>query len=143
MVSEFINGDWVANNNGFTIDSQTCGRCKITYDRKVVAKSDAVVFHAVDMDSNDLPLKRLSKQSYVWWMAESSSTIKDVSYPDLHHYFNLTMTVRRSSDIHTPYNSFQWLLKMLWKKKRGKDLVRMVAEMREVYLTPDEIKKYI
>uniref|UniRef100_F6UA44 Fucosyltransferase n=1 Tax=Ciona intestinalis TaxID=7719 RepID=F6UA44_CIOIN len=136
VAAEFINEKWTTTPNGIIIDEPYCGRCKIIYDRKYIGKSDAVVFHAIQVQDDDLPnpMTRSAAQSYVWWLAESSSTTRDTAYTGLENYFNLTMTVRRSSNIHTPYSTFQWLLKMLCDRdctiNYTRDKVRKVLEKK-------------
>ncbi|XP_078489497.1 alpha-(1,3)-fucosyltransferase C [Ciona intestinalis] len=145
VAAEFINEKWTTTPNEIIIDEPYCGRCKIIYDRKYIRKSDAIVFHAIQVQDDDLPnpMTRSAAQSYVWWLAESSSTTRDTAYTGLENYFNLTMTVRRSSDIHTPYSTFQWLLKMLWSKENGQDIIKTHAVMKNVYLTPTPDIEYI
>ncbi|XP_076822877.1 4-galactosyl-N-acetylglucosaminide 3-alpha-L-fucosyltransferase FUT6-like [Clavelina lepadiformis] len=45
------------------------------------------------------------------------------------------MSVRRSSGVHSPYSTLPWILKMLWNKKFGRDIVKIFAREKRVWLT--------
>ncbi len=81
--------------------------CITTADRNLLDKSDAVIFHAFQVNSRDLPAHRHPHQRFVFFLYE---TIPNTSIPCigkclperqyLPHYFNWTMTHRRDSDVY-------------------------------------------
>ncbi|XP_015184406.1 PREDICTED: alpha-(1,3)-fucosyltransferase C-like [Polistes dominula] len=78
--------------------------CYATYDRSYFDDDtyDAILFHGIELDRQDLPNKRDYKQHYIFVNLESPENrpIKD-KYFDT--YFNNTMTYRLDSDILWPY----------------------------------------
>lgn len=76
--------------------------CFTTNDRKFINQSDAIIFHARDLNPDDLPPAswRLPHQVYVFFLLESPiHTDLDLLRKYFVGYFNLTMTYRRDSDI--------------------------------------------
>ena len=82
---------------GDRIRKQLCpvSNCVLSDDRRLVAQSAAVIFHAIDFDANDLPPERDSEQYYVFFTLESP---QHSTGPDLPDFFNLTFTYRFDSD---------------------------------------------
>ncbi|XP_076816929.1 4-galactosyl-N-acetylglucosaminide 3-alpha-L-fucosyltransferase FUT6-like isoform X2 [Clavelina lepadiformis] len=116
MVLEFLQEsiDIEKYRKDINIDTHLCGKCRITLDRNQLQKSDAVVFHLPQLDKDDLPPRttRRNDQLYVWWAQESSASSQ--AHLRRLDYFNLTMTVRRSSDVYSPYATLDWVLKLIW-----------------------------
>ncbi|XP_076823028.1 alpha-(1,3)-fucosyltransferase 4-like [Clavelina lepadiformis] len=144
-----INNVTVNNNDKeIFVDSKICGNCRLAFDRKLISKSDAVVFYAHDVKRRpqDLPQNSLrqKKQLYIWWVQESTAGVpfRTKAVPDF--FFNLTMSVRRSSGVHSPYSTLPWILKMLWNKKHGRDIMHFIAKEKDVTLTdPESLNKAI
>ncbi|CAK8692244.1 unnamed protein product [Clavelina lepadiformis] len=146
MVLEFLQEsiDIEKYRKDINIDTHLCGKCRITLDRNQLQKSDAVVFHLPQLDKDDLPPRttRRNDQLYVWWAQESSASSQ--AHLRRLDYFNLTMTVRRSSDVYSPYATLDWVLKLIWHKERHKDIVKNIAKFKNVRLTrPNELKAVI
>lgn len=82
------------------------GTCFTTSDRQWINESDAIIFHARDLNPDDLPPPawRLPHQLYVFYNYESPV---HTDLPGLKMYFdnffNVTFTYRRDSDIFSPY----------------------------------------
>lgn len=77
--------------------------CIITDDRHRFNESDAVIFHAFDMDKNDMPTGRHRNQRFVLYLLETIPHFRDkvlffTNFTD--NYFNWTMSFRRDADIH-------------------------------------------
>ena len=76
--------------------------CLTTTDRSLLNHSDAILFHARDLDPDDLPPPgwRRPHQNYIFFNYESP-VHTDLAKLRLHfgNYFNRTMTYRRNSDI--------------------------------------------
>ena len=89
-----------------------CGRgggsdaCRTTKDRNLLNQSDAIIFHAADLNCNDLPPPawRSPHQHYIFFNFESPM-LTDLIKLRLYfgNYFNRTMTYRRNSDIVSLY----------------------------------------
>ncbi|XP_032790955.2 alpha-(1,3)-fucosyltransferase C [Daphnia magna] len=77
--------------------------CLTTADRSFVNDSDAIVFHARDINPNDLPPAgwRRPHQNYVFLLYESpvNTNLNMLRQPLFRNYFNRTMTYRRDSDV--------------------------------------------
>jgi alpha-1,3-fucosyltransferase len=73
-----------------------------TDDRNLLNESDAIIFHPINFDPNDVPLYRKFNQRYVFlfFEAEASGRHYPIFNNSLRGYFNWTMTYRRDSDIH-------------------------------------------
>ncbi|EFX66743.1 hypothetical protein DAPPUDRAFT_302457 [Daphnia pulex] len=69
--------------------------CIATADRKLLNQSDAVIFHALQVNSRDLPTHRHPHQRFIFFLQYAP------------HYFNWTMTHRRDSDVYVaePYGA--------------------------------------
>ena len=76
--------------------------CRTTTDRSLLNRSHAVLFHARDLDPDDLPPAgwRSPKQKFVFFNYESPLNT-DLARLKLsfNRYFNWTMTYRRDSDV--------------------------------------------
>ncbi|XP_045032420.1 alpha-(1,3)-fucosyltransferase C-like isoform X1 [Daphnia magna] len=85
--------------------NQTSNRrgCLTTTDRSFVNDSDAILFHARDININDLPPAgwRRPHQNYVFLLYESpvNTNLNMLRQPLFRNYFNRTMTYRRDSDV--------------------------------------------
>ena len=88
--------------------------CILTDDRKQLAQSDAVVFHALQVNGQDLPKQRSPRQRFIFFLYETipnttipciGKCLPEKQYPP--NYFNWTMTHRRDSDIYVaePYGA--------------------------------------
>jgi alpha-1,3-fucosyltransferase len=73
-----------------------------TDDRNLQNESDAIIFHPINYDTNDVPLHRKPNQRYVFLFYEAETTGKQyqIFNNSLQDFFNWTMTYRRDSDIH-------------------------------------------
>ncbi len=78
--------------------------CMTTIDRSLLNEIDAVIFHPVNLDPNDLPAPRMPHQRYVFFFYEAHSMHRSLSTfqnPAINRkFFNWTMTYRRDSDIY-------------------------------------------
>lgn len=104
---------WNDNFNilgGFTkrnlLDSCAVKNCLVTYDRDMVPSLqdfDAIIFHIPGKSFfSRSPAVRSAKQKYIFFSMESPYNFRYV----WNHYdfYNWTMTYRKDSDIHHPYN---------------------------------------
>lgn len=80
-----------------------CRNCLITTDKSKLLESDAVIFHARDMDVTRLPPFRLPNQRWVFYCLESPPYSDFPGLQHTQHMFNWTMTYRSDSDIPAPY----------------------------------------
>lgn len=105
-----------------------CGvqACRVSYNRRDLARSDAVIFHGRDLPSV-MHMKQILKQKppqqrWVYFMHESPKfTYYD---PWLYNgYFNWTMSYRRDSDFVVPYRTYTRL--------EPDEAVRIQAENRD------------
>ncbi|XP_078482917.1 4-galactosyl-N-acetylglucosaminide 3-alpha-L-fucosyltransferase FUT6-like [Ciona intestinalis] len=83
------------------------GNCTLTFDRSLLPKAGAVIFHYTD---NTIPipwgLHRDLDQYFVFYSIESPSYMLNVerkTFQNLDNFFNLTMTYKESSDVFYPY----------------------------------------
>ena len=78
--------------------------CLATTDRSLLNQADAVMFHPVNLDPNDLPPHRMSHQRYVFFFYEANVYFRSLptfQNPAINRrFFNWTMTYRRDSDIY-------------------------------------------
>lgn len=101
-----INDYNFTNWNGIPCGVQTC---KISYDRKDLGRSDAVIFHGRDLPSvihmKDIMKQKTPQQRWVYFIQESP---KFTYYePWLYNgFFNWTMTYRTDSDFFVPYRTY-------------------------------------
>ncbi|XP_032678900.1 alpha-(1,3)-fucosyltransferase C [Odontomachus brunneus] len=79
-------------------------RCKIFNDRGHlnVEDYDAILFHGNELTEYGVPLRRRTRQFYVYVNLESPAN-RAIPYEYYEDYFNLTMTYRLDSDILWPY----------------------------------------
>ena len=86
--------------------------CRISYDKRDLDKSDAVIFHARDMPSlshlQEISKRRNKNQRWVFWTYENPYYVW-LDLPRYNHFFNWTMTYRRDSDISAPYGNYRLL----------------------------------
>ena len=97
--------------------SKTCSRgnsCEtfeVTYDKKRLAESELIIFHARNMPGLDhLKLLLKSRQAWQWWvyfLMESPNATPNTE--PLNGLFNLTWTYRSDSDILIPYGRYEEL----------------------------------
>ncbi|XP_050028752.1 uncharacterized protein [Dermacentor andersoni] len=97
-------------------------RCTVTYDRRLVMESDAIVFPADSVNVHDLPGRRAIRQLWVLWARtapaldvsgvapfnlfrpwKSRSSISD----ELLALFNWTMSSRQGAHVNSTYKSFR------------------------------------
>uniref|UniRef100_A0A3Q3WKQ7 Fucosyltransferase n=1 Tax=Mola mola TaxID=94237 RepID=A0A3Q3WKQ7_MOLML len=97
---------------GQTYDMNVCSSvfnidgCFITANRSFYNKSDAVVIHHRDVNSDlsNLPLQqRPPFQKWIWMNLESPSHSSQI--PGMEHLFNATLSYRQDADIKVPYGS--------------------------------------
>lgn len=85
--------------------------CVTTDDRTWLNQSDALLFHALNYDGNDIPTHRSSNQRYIFLFYEADISLRTL--PIFHRsppgFFNWTMSYRRDSDVHcrNPYGVFR------------------------------------
>lgn len=79
--------------------------CVLTSNKSMLEKSDAVLFHSIDINFKNLPLMRIPSQYYVFfsWEPPTKRYFKS-KYVD--GYFNLTLSYRLDSDFFAPYGTF-------------------------------------
>lgn len=80
--------------------------CFTTRNRKHLKKSDAVLFHLLDINSSDLPTDRNAEQIWILYNMEPPWLIRKHMYPQLsklNNLFNWTMSYRSESDILARY----------------------------------------
>ncbi|CAN7984400.1 unnamed protein product [Ixodes hexagonus] len=150
-------GLWFGSlNNSRTGEAMTtrCEHlCVVTNDRSLLKYSDAVVFHVVNIDTNDLPQMRYPFQKWVFWSMEPPPYSAFSDFNNTMIIFNWTMTYRFDSDLPLQYG---WLEKNkhaapkkdhspLWKSK-SLMAVWMVSHCgthggRDAYV--EELKKYL
>ena len=125
--------------------------CRISYNKRDLARSDAVIFHGRDLPSvvhmKHIMKQKSSKQRWVYFIHESP---KFTYYePWLYNgFFNWTMSYRRDSDFFVPYRTYTRLEpeEIVYEEAQnrnyaeGKDrlLVWMVSHckgLREDYVT--------
>ncbi|XP_057369403.1 alpha-(1,3)-fucosyltransferase C-like [Daphnia carinata] len=86
--------------------------CVATADRNLLDQSDAIIFHAGQFNSSDLPSKRLGHQRYIFYLFETLPSARDsaIYFSNVvDNFFNWTMTHRRDSDIYCaePYGKIR------------------------------------
>jgi alpha-1,3-fucosyltransferase len=81
--------------------------CMITNDRTLVNQSDALIFHPINFQPDDLPPYRMSFQRYIFFFLEAAANHRNLPVfknPATNkEFFNWTMTYRRDSDIYASY----------------------------------------
>ncbi|XP_018416997.1 PREDICTED: galactoside 3(4)-L-fucosyltransferase-like [Nanorana parkeri] len=84
--------------------------CKLTADRNLYNKADAVVMHHIDImyDKRLLPQDpRPHYQRWIWFNMEPPLIAKNLHFLD--NMFNMTMTFRQDSDVYRPYGRIEAL----------------------------------
>lgn len=86
--------------------------CRTTSNRSELSRSDAVIFHALQLKKDDLPSIRLPNQRYIYYLVETMpDSIKSPCIGTClpAHFFNWTMTHRRDSDVYfaEPYGAIE------------------------------------
>lgn len=71
--------------------------CAGIADKALSGQSDAIMFHPVDFNSEDVPPTRDPSQRYIMYVGESPNNAK--LHSAYAHFFNLTFTYRLDSDI--------------------------------------------
>ncbi|OQV14680.1 putative Alpha-(1,3)-fucosyltransferase C [Hypsibius exemplaris] len=96
-------------------------QCAATNDRNQIATSDAVIFHALDISSNNLPGPRRSGQHYIFLIGESPANLAGGARVEKtpEDFFDMTFTYRLDSDVRGHY---------LYSVPVEKDLTRNFAE---------------
>ena len=67
--------------------------CLTTTDRRLLNRSDAVIFHIRDLDLEDMPALRLPHQRWIFYLMESPNHTPNILL-NLADTFNWTMTYR-------------------------------------------------
>ncbi|KAH6931947.1 hypothetical protein HPB50_001793 [Hyalomma asiaticum] len=89
-------------------------KCSVTRNRRLLDRSDAVVFYAERLFRYDMPRWRANAQMWVFWArshlpsmgkAEKYSN-PSLSLPLLRHSFNWTMGYRNDADVVIPYKNY-------------------------------------
>ncbi|CAL8090478.1 unnamed protein product [Orchesella dallaii] len=92
--------------------SSKFSKCRITFDRRYLERSNALVFHSFDLMTEDVPKKRSKEQLWVYLQQECPiyTKLNLQAYPNI---FNWTMTYRRDSDVYHPYAQIEELSEAL------------------------------
>ncbi|XP_043227188.1 alpha-(1,3)-fucosyltransferase C-like, partial [Amphibalanus amphitrite] len=79
--------------------------CTLTHDREQLDSADAVLFHLLDVQLEDLPRRRPAGQLWVLFCLESPGypLVRRRRLARLNGLFNWTMTYRWDSDVAVPY----------------------------------------
>ncbi|CAD6222517.1 GSCOCG00001004001-RA-CDS [Cotesia congregata] len=82
--------------------------CYATSDRKLfnfITDYDAILFHGIEMQLNDLPIYRSTHQRYIYfsWESPVSRPLNDFQFVFNPNFYNWTMSYRLDSDIRRPY----------------------------------------
>lgn len=72
-------------------------KCAITYNRNLVKRAKAIVFHGNDMDWEDLPDPSLAAKRVFFTMESVINSFVNLTV--IPNYFDLSMTLRSDSDI--------------------------------------------
>ena len=78
-------------------------KCKMTPDKRLIGRADAVVFEGETLDKVPVPPRKQTGQIWVYSMKESAEWSPIPEKWD--HVFNYTMTYRRDSDILMTYSA--------------------------------------
>lgn len=81
--------------------------CKLTHDKSLYNKSDAVVFHAWTIFTETLPSWRVPDQQWVLYNQEPPFRLYGAHFnaTSYNGMFNWTMSYKTDSDIHVPYGN--------------------------------------
>ncbi|GBM36222.1 Glycoprotein 3-alpha-L-fucosyltransferase A [Araneus ventricosus] len=130
-------------------------KCVVTFQRKNLRKADAIMFHLIDTDIQDLPTIRHPHQIWILYNMEPPWVVEKQAKSPLHllnNIFNWTMSYRSNSDVIAKYgftkpfsDAKSYGLNNVLKKKL-RTVVWFVSDCstdsrREDYVT--ELKKYI
>jgi len=88
--------------SGFTVVGPELSSCCLSFDRRLLADADAVVFHVPSVpDLRDIP----KRPGQIWaaWSMESDVNYPQLSNIDYMKQFDLTMTYRFDSDVPCAY----------------------------------------
>ncbi|CAK8680310.1 unnamed protein product [Clavelina lepadiformis] len=110
------------------------GVCETTYNRNMLEKADAVVFHYTVVNGRDIPWRhyRHPKQIFVWWSGEAPPVLQNENYQlDVFDgFFNWTWTYRRDADVLRNYGYRGDLLKSV---EKGKDAIdKIIAKKKRL-----------
>ena len=89
----------------------TVTNCRISYDKKDLSISDAVLFHgyeiprSLDLSKLSKTVKHRAKQRWIFFIQESPELFFN-DYSKLKDVFNWTMTYKLDSDIFLPYHYY-------------------------------------
>jgi len=78
------------------------GACEFTFDRELLARASAVVFHIPTLTGIKLP-KKYPGQKWVAWSMESDVNYPELADPAFMRRFEITMTYRRDATVWCPY----------------------------------------
>lgn len=85
------------------IDRKCPQECIFTSRRDQLQSSDAVLFHGKDIQLDDMPTYRNSRQRWIFFSLEPPVATPAEMLRAMNGMFNLTMTYRRDSDVTTLY----------------------------------------
>ncbi|XP_068237230.1 glycoprotein 3-alpha-L-fucosyltransferase A-like [Palaemon carinicauda] len=112
IYTKFFSGSWSKYLRYGRIDLANHGcpvhQCRFSFDKDKASSADAVVFHGVDFNPNDVPKIRHRHQRYIWLIVEAPSLYKNmtaVKPPKTPGIFNWTATYNRKSDILISYGA--------------------------------------
>ena len=80
--------------------------CRTTRDRRLLNRSDAVIFHIIDMELTDMPTIRRADQRWIFYSMEAPNFTPNI-LKGLANVFNWTMTYRTDSDVYLGYDMVQ------------------------------------
>ena len=121
----------VPRENHFSEQDKPCqfNHCKLTYDKKLVGVSDAVLCHA-----NELPTiqelraaRSSSNQLWVWMTSESPNSFQNRSFESYKNFFNWTGTYSRKADLLTPY----FVIKPFTASEQKPDPLKIYAQGKD------------
>ncbi|XP_055943453.1 alpha-(1,3)-fucosyltransferase C-like [Argiope bruennichi] len=98
-------------------------KCFVTFDRKYLNKSDAVVFHLRDINLNDMPILRIPHQIWILLHHEAPPHTPTNILEQMNGIFNWTATYRLDSDIN--------LSPIVRKKKKGTKEVKYFIQNKK------------
>lgn len=91
-------------NNQFSFTKYGCPntKCEVTSSRRRIKEANAIFFHLLDIDLNDLPKYRHPNQRWIAYNLEAPWLIKE-NLTAMEGLFNWTMNYRSDSDIIVKY----------------------------------------
>lgn len=87
-----------------TFEKYNCriSNCYVTVNKSLLPYVDAVLFHAPDLNSSDIPER--TRQDQIWIIYSMEATkYGHIKWPLVSTLFNWTMTYRRDSDVQVKY----------------------------------------